>query len=173
MSDQDKSGGTRRGISMKTAEIFVAVVFLLFGLTVVIDSYRLGAQWGADGPQSGYFPFYIGLMIAAASLVTLVQALLGKAQGGGSLFVEWHALKPVMAVLIPAAFYVLGVQLIGIYVASALYIAGFMVWLGNYTWLKAATISVVVTASLYLMFEVWFKVPLFKGSYDLLQLIGL
>ena len=173
MSNQDKPSQSHGGISMKTAEIFVAVVFVIFGLIMAIDSYRLGAQWGTDGPQSGYFPFYIGAMIAAASLVTLVQALLGKAEDGGGLFVEWHALKLVMAVLIPAAFYVLGVQLIGIYVASALYIAGFMVWLGNYTWLKAVPISVGVTASLYLMFEVWFKVPLFKGSYDLLQRIGL
>jgi putative tricarboxylic transport membrane protein len=173
MSNQDKRGDSHRSISMKTAEIFVAAVFVVFGLAVAIDSYRLGAQWGTDGPQSGYFPFYIGVMIVAASLVTLVQALLGKAQDGGGIFVEWQALKLVLAVLIPAAGYVLGVQLIGIYLASAVYITGFMVWLGNYTWPKAVVISGVVTVSLYLMFEVWFKVPLFKGSYDLLQTIGL
>ena len=172
MSDQDKRGDSHGGVSMKTAEIFVAAVFVIFGLAVAIDSYRLGAQWGTDGPQSGYFPFYIGVMIVAASLVTLVQAVFGKTQGGG-LFVEWQALKPVLAVLIPAAFYVLAVQLIGIYIGSAVYIAGFMVWLGNYTWPKAAAISGAVIVSLYLMFEIWFQVPLFKGSYDLLQLIGL
>lgn len=158
---------------MKSAEIFVAAVMLAFGLVVAYDSYRIGAQWGSEGPQSGYFPFYIGAMVAVASLITLVQALLDKAQDGGELFVQWQALKPVMAVLLPAAVYVLGVQLIGIYIASAIYITVFMVWLGSYSWLRAAAVSIVVNASLYVMFEIWFKVPLFKGSYDLLGLVGL
>ena len=158
---------------MKSAEIFVAAVILAFGLVVAFDSYRIGAQWGSDGPQSGYFPFYIGAIVAVASVITLVQALLSKSDANGELFVEWQALKLVMAVLVPAAIYVLGVQLIGIYVASTIYIAVFMVWLGNYSWLRAAVVSIVVNASLYVMFEFWFKVPLFKGSYDLLALVGL
>lgn len=173
MDNQEKPGPSRDGISLKAAEIFVAVVFLVFGLIVAIDSYRLGARWGTEGPQSGYFPFYIGVIIAIASVITLIQALLATAKNAGALFVEWQALKPVLSVLIPAAFYVLGVQLIGIYVASAIYIAIFMVWLGHYPWLKAAVISVIVTTSLYLLFEVWFRVPLFKGSFDLLGRLGL
>ena len=158
---------------MKSAEIFVAAVMLAFGLIVAFDSYRIGAQWGSDGPQSGYFPFYIGAIVAVGSVITLVQALLSKSDANGELFVEWQALKLVMAVLVPAVIYVLGVQLIGIYVASTIYIAVFMVWLGNYSWLRAAGVSVVVNASLYVMFEFWFKVPQFKGSYDLLGLVGL
>lgn len=158
---------------MKTAEIFVAVAMLAFGLIMAFDSYRLGAQWGTDGPQSGYFPFYIGAIIAAASLITLVQAWRDRAEVGGKIFVEWQNIRPVMAVLIPAAFYVLGVQLIGIYIASAVYIAVFMMWLGKYSWLKAALVGIVVNVSLYLMFEVWFKVQLFKGGYDPLGLVGL
>ena len=150
---------------MKAAEVLVAIALLVFGLVVAFDSFRQGARWGSDGPQSGYFPFYIGIIIAIASLITLVTALLDRSDGDGEMFVEWHALKPVMAVLIPAAFYVLGVQLIGIYVASAVYIAVFMVWLGGYSWIKSALVGIVVNVSLYLMFEVWFKVPLFKGSY--------
>ena len=42
----------------------------------MIDSYRLGASWGSDGPQSGYFPFYIGLLICLSSVVTLAQVLI-------------------------------------------------------------------------------------------------
>ena len=145
----------------------------IFGAVVAYDSYRLGAQWAADGPQSGYFPFYIGAMIVVASGVTLAQALLGGADSDGGLFVEWQKVRPVMAVLLPAAVYVLGVQLAGLYVASAVYIAAFMVWLGKYGWLKAVFVSAMVNGCLYLMFEVWFKVPLFKGSYDLLEKFGL
>jgi len=158
---------------MRAAEIVVAVAMLAFGLIMAFDSYRLGARWGTDGPQSGYFPFYIGVIIAAASLITLVQALRDRSEDGGGTFVEFKNIRPVMAVLIPAAFYVLGVQLAGIYLASAVYIAVFMVWLGKYSWLKSALVGIAVNVSLYLMFEVWFKVQLFKGSYDLLGRVGL
>ena len=72
----------------------------------------------------------------------------------------------------PALVYVLGVQLIGIYVASAIYITLFMRWLGHYPWVKSAAIGVAVSASIFVMFEVWFKVPLFKGAFDPLALLG-
>ena len=90
----------------------------------------------------------------------------------GGLFVEWGPLKLVMTVLIPAAVYVLGVKYIGIYLASAIYIALFMVWLGKYSWLRSITVGVAVNVSFFLMFEVWFKVPLFKGYWNPLGFLG-
>jgi hypothetical protein len=79
-----------------------------------------------------------------------------------------------MAVLIPAAVYVLGVQLIGIYVASAVYIAIFMVWLGKYVIWKAAAVGLGVSIVLFMMFEFWFQIPLPHGSLiNPLAFIGL
>ncbi|MNC88371.1 Tripartite tricarboxylate transporter TctB family protein [compost metagenome] len=74
--------------------------------------------------------------------------------------------------MIPAAFYVLGVELIGIYVSAAIYIAVFMVWLGDYKWLKSIVIGVVISAVMFMMFEVWFLVPLYKGMYNPLGFLG-
>ena len=74
--------------------------------------------------------------------------------------------------LIPAALYVLGVELIGIYVSAAVYIAVFMVWLGKYSWLKGITVGVAISVVMFLMFEVWFLVPLYKGAYNPLSFIG-
>jgi len=78
----------------------------------------------------------------------------------------------VLQVLIPAAVYVLGIQLIGIYVASAAYIAVFMVWLGKYGWLRGLIVGAGVSAVTFAMFEIWFQVPLFKGEFNPLSLIG-
>ena len=161
----------RNGVSLRTVDIAVALSLLIFGLVVVYDSYRLGSKWGSDGPQSGYFPFYIGVLICIASVATLVQALRDM-QSGKLLFVSWPRLKMVLTVLIPALVYVFCIQYIGIYVASTIYIAVFMVWLGKYSWLKSAIVSVLVNVSFFLMFEVWFKVPLFKGSLDPLRFLG-
>ena len=162
----------RPAVTMRTMEIVVALLFLLLGVVVSVDSYRLGARWAEDGPQSGYFPFYIGLVICVASLVTLLQALFGEAARRNGVFVERGQLKQVMSVLLPAALYVLGIQLIGIYVASAVYIAIFMVWLGRYSWLKGAALGVAASVMFFMMFEVWFKVPLPKGMFNPLSFLG-
>ena len=169
--DPDKNSTTRAGISTRTVELIVAALIFAGGAVVVYDSYRLGSKWGSDGPQSGYFPFYIGLLICISSIVNFVQAWLAKPADAG-LFVEWGPLKLVLTVLIPAAVYVLGVKYIGIYLASAIYIAIFMVWLGRYSWLRSIVVGVAVNVSFFLMFEVWFKVPLYKGDLDPLQFLG-
>ena len=68
--------------------------------------------------------------------------------------------------------YVLGIALLGLYVASAVYIALFMVILGKYSWVKAALAALAVNTLFFFMFEVWFKVPLFKGTLDPLSFLG-
>jgi len=181
--NDEPSSTERPGIAKRTVEIIVTLLFLAFGGTVVFDSYRLGASWGSDGPQSGYFPFYIGLLICLAAAVTLAEVFIAdmRAREGGfsgavaklrDEFVSRTALRQVLSVLLPALVYVLFVQLIGIYVASAVYIAVFMVWLGKYSALKSATVGIAVAASTFVLFEVWFKVPLYKGMVDPLAWLG-
>ncbi len=173
MTDKNRSGEVvHAGLSMRSAEIVVALILLGIGGMVIYDSIRLGASWGSDGPQAGYFPFYIGALICIGSLVTLAQTLFGKARGGHKVFVEWGALRQVLQVLLPAGLFVLGIQLIGIYVASAAYIAVFMVWLGKYGWIKGAVVGISVSVVTFMMFEVWFQVPLFKGAFNPLSVIG-
>jgi putative tricarboxylic transport membrane protein len=157
---QDKSA-----VSLRTMEITVAIVFLVFGLVVSWDSYRLGAKWGSDGPEGGYFPFYIGVIIIACSLVTLVQA--ARITAAKNLpFVLRGQLKMVTLVMVPTLVYVAMIEWLGIYVASAIYIALFMWWLGKYSWIKFVSVSVGVNVAFFLMFEVWFKVPLPKGPLE-------
>ena len=161
----------RVGISIRQMDIVVALLLLVVGAVVAYDSHRLGSSWGSDGPESGYFPFRVGILICVASLVTLVQAVRAR-NLSYVMFVSLSKLKLVMTVLIPALVYVLCVQYVGLYVASAVYIALFMVWLGKYSWLKGILVGVLVNVSFFLMFEVWFKVPLWKGDLDPLRFLG-
>lgn len=160
-------------IGVRAMEIIVAVVILAFGAVIAWASYDLGAGWADDGPQAGYFPFYIGVIIAISSFVTLMQALLTRAPDVGAAFVERGQLKLVLSVLVPALVYVLVIQWFGIYLASAIYIAVFMVWLGKYAWWKGLLLGVIVSVCVFMMFEVWFQVPLHKGTlYNPLSLTG-
>ena len=165
-------GDDRSVVSSRTMEIAVAAIILAFGATFLYSSYKLGFRWGSDGPQSGFFPFYVSLFICVASAATLLQAIFGKDAKGRDSFVERGQLKQVLKVLIPAAIYVLGIQLIGIYVASAIYIALFMNLLGDYPWKKSVPLAIAISVLFFFMFEVWFQVPLFKGFWNLTAWTG-
>jgi Tripartite tricarboxylate transporter TctB family len=165
MSEHTNNSNEDSVISVRAMDIVTSLLFLAVGLTVMVGSLKLGASWGTDGPEAGYFPFYISLIIMLSSAVTLYQAAIVNKNKATETFVEREPFKQVMAVLLPAIVFVLGVQLIGIYVSSALYIAIFMVWLGKYPIWKAVVVAVGVSAVLYLMFEFWFQVPLPHGSW--------
>ena len=87
--------------SMRTWEAIVAVGFLIFGAVIVWDSRRLGASWGSDGPQAGYFPFYIGMLIIISSVANLISAFNAGARGGHRAFVTWGQLRMVLTVMLP------------------------------------------------------------------------
>ena len=173
MSEQANNSNQESVISVRMMDIITALLFMAVGLIVMVGSLKLGASWGSDGPEAGYFPFYISLIILLSSAVTLYQAAIVDKKKKTESFVDKESFKQVMAVLLPAVVFVLGVQLIGIYISSVFYIAIFMVWLGKYPIWKAIAVSVGVSVALYLMFEFWFQVPLPHGSwFNPLEFVG-
>ena len=74
----------------------------------------------------------------------------------------------VLAVLVPTSIYVGLVGFLGIYVASILFIAFFMRWLGKYDWWKLAAVSIGNSVFFFIIFELWFKIPLPKGPLEAL-----
>jgi len=168
MSEEPSSD--RSAASTRTVELAVAAFFFLFGAIVAWDSNRIGSSWGAEGPQAGYFPFYIGLIICFSSATIFVRALWAKSRAGES-FVTRGQLLLVMKMLVPSIIYVILIALIGIYAASTLFIGFFMRWLGKYSWVKTVPIALGVSVAFFLLFEVWFNVPLPKGPLE--ALLGL
>jgi hypothetical protein len=173
MSDKAPSdaAGSRALAKNCTVDTVVAAILFVFGAVVVVEARRLGAGWTSDGPGSGYFPFYIGLIICISALGVIWQARAAKTRDEDS-FVDREQLGRVLSVLLPAALYVLGIWFLGIYVASAAYIALFMIVLGKYPPVKSVVLAVIVNAVFFMMFEVWFKVPLYKGTLDPLHFLG-
>jgi hypothetical protein len=169
--NQESGAEVRSGVATYVVEAIVATCIVILGAVVIQGSWALGSGWTSDGPGSGYFPFYIGIILCISGTGTLYQALFGKNKNT-EVFVDGEQLKRVLAVLLPAIVYVLAVQFFGLYVASAVYIALFMIVLGKFSPIKSVITSFVVIALFFFMFEVWFKVPLFKGQFDLLSFLG-
>jgi len=168
-SDSIDEPGDPPGVATRTVELVVALVLFALGALVAYKSWQLGAGWLDDGPGAGYFPFYIALLICISSAVVALRAFKSER---GEVFATNAQLKLVLTVLLPSLAFVIAVQLIGIYVGSVLFIAGFMVWVGRYHWAKSVAIAVAVMVLAFLMFEVWFKVPLFKGAFNPLFFLG-
>ncbi len=153
-----------RGPSTRSVGLIVGLVLLGFGVLIIADTYRLGAGWASDGPQAGYFPFRIGVLIAVCSVIVVIQALRNKADD--SLFVEWVKLVPVSRILFPLVAYIAVMQYLGLYVASALFVGGLMRWLGKYSWLKSFAVAVIMSLVIFWLFEFEFSVPLPKGPLE-------
>lgn len=157
-----ETGGA--GPSHRGVEIGVAVAMAILALIGIYGSIKVGIGWGAEGPRAGFFPFYVSLAVLISCAVNLAKTVLSS--DDGALFAEWGQIRQVLAVVVPTAIYVAAIPFLGIYVASALLIIAFMKWLGKYNWLMSIAVGVVVPILTFLMFEVWFLVPLPKGPLE-------
>ncbi len=171
MTNKQENEVVRQGVATYKVEAVVAFLIFILGVTVITGSWKLGSGWTTDGPGAGYFPFYIGILLCIAGLGVMFQSLFGKKKNT-DIFVDNEQLKLVLSVFIPACVYVLAVQFLGMYVASAIYIALFMIILGKFSKVKSIFTALAVVVVFFLMFEVWFKVPLFKGKFDPLAFLG-
>ena len=158
-ASHDQSGGPAH----RTVEMGVAVACIIFGIITILGSMQVGIGWGAEGPQSGFFPFYLGVIIVLSSLMNLNAA---RAIDGEREFATWYQLKQVLAVIVPTTVYVFVLPYTGIYIASMVLIGGFMMWLGKYPLYKAILYGVGVPVAIYFMSEKWFLVPLPKGPIE-------
>ncbi len=159
----DEGQAQGAGPAQRSVEIGVAIAAALFGLIVILGSREVGIGWGAEGPQSGFFPFYLGVIIVVGSGVNLLEAA---RKSGDKTFADWSQLRQVLAITVPTAVYVAVIPYVGIYVSSFFLIGLFMVWLGNYRVWYAFALSAAIMIATYLVFEKWFLVPLPKGPFE-------
>jgi putative tricarboxylic transport membrane protein len=162
--NEDPLGGV---VSNRTMNVAVSLALMIVALVVMISSYRLGAGWAKDvGPDSGYFPFYVSLIMFFTSGVTLFQHLLWRPRDGESSFIGRSELVMVLQVLIPMTIFVILSIYIGIYISMILFIGFFMTWHGGYPFYKTIPVIIAVPVILFVVFEIWFLVPLPKGPIE-------
>jgi hypothetical protein len=152
-------------VGTRWPELIVAAVLMSLAALVIIDSLRVGTGWAEDGPRSGYFPFYIGVLLLLSSGSVLVGQLL-RWRREDPEFAQRAQVGLVVSVLVPMVVYVGLIALLGIYLASLGLIGYFMRRHGRYGWPLTASVSVGVPLFFFLVFERWFLVPLPKGPIE-------
>jgi putative tricarboxylic transport membrane protein len=148
---------------MRAADLVTATVLIAIGFLVIADAVRLGLGWGTDGPRSGFFPFWLAVLMIGACLGIAVRALRRK---DARPFITRQALRPVLTMLVPAAAAVALMQVGGLYVASALYLAFYMRWVGRHTWAAVLAVGLGFPLLTFVVFERWFLVPMPKGPLE-------
>ena len=152
---------------MRKADLVVSLSFMALGIIVVFDSVQLGFQWGGNGPESGFFPFYLGVGLIISSLLVLrnVRAAYKKGGWGGGRLMPEGALKSILWVVIPAIAMVVLTEFVGLHVAAALYLGFYMRAVGKIGWATTAMVSILVPVSLYFTFDKFFLIPLPQGLW--------
>ena len=150
-------------------KVEIAVYLLLIALSLVLgyDNVRSGAGWAKDGPQSGYLPFYLCVILGGASLFGLAIVWFKRADSAKT-FVTRDQLRRVLQVFVPTLLFCVAMQWLGLYVASLLLIAGFMRLVGRIAWWKSLLTAVVFSLAMFLTFELAFDVLMPKGPIEAL-----
>ena len=151
----------------RTAEVVVYLLLLGVALLLGVDNWRSGMGWAKDGPQSGYLPFYLCVILAAASLFGLGVAFLRR-KDVAKTFVTRDQLRRVMQVFVPTFLFCLAMQWLGLYVASFLLVAGFMRFIWRIAWWKSLLTSFLFAFIMFVTFDVAFDVIMPKGPIEAL-----
>jgi putative tricarboxylic transport membrane protein len=163
----DPAEEPRAVASTRSVDIVVSLLLLAFAALMGWDNWKSGAGWASDGPKAGYFPFYLSLLLGAASVFGFVKALASRA-GSDKPFVNRDQLRRVMQVLVPTFLFCLFTQWLGIYVASFLLIIGFMRLIGRIAWWKALLTAFIFAVAMFVTFDVAFDVIMPKGPLEAL-----
>jgi putative tricarboxylic transport membrane protein len=109
---------------MRRADIVVAFGLMVVGLLVIWDSVNIGFGWGMSGPEAGFFPFYMALGIVICTFFIVLRAIrVYRKEGPGKTLVQAGGLLPILWVLLPAVGMVLLTELIGLHLATVVYLA--------------------------------------------------
>ena len=148
---------------MRAADLITASLLIFLGSLVLVDAMRLGIGWGIDGPKSGFFPFWLALIMIVCCVIIMAQQALKTTR---HTFVDREKLRPVLTVLWPAILAVVLMQWLGLYVASALYMGFYMRWVGRHSWAAVISLAVGIPLVTFLVFERYFYVPMPKGPLE-------
>jgi putative tricarboxylic transport membrane protein len=151
--------------STRVVDVTVSLLLVTLTLTLGYDNWRTGISWDSTGPQPGYFPFYLSVILAGASLYGVAAAFLSRQEASES-FVTRAQLRRVMQVFVPTLLFCLTMQFLGLYVASFLLIAAFMRMVGRIALWKSLLTAFLFTAIMFVTFDIAFDVIMPKGPLE-------
>ncbi len=156
------------------AETAVALFTLAYGLVIVRGATEFGIGWDSSGPEPGAFPFYAGLLVALASLGTLVVTWSRRLRADhriAAVILDGEGLRRVISFFLPILGFVLICAALGMYVATIAYLFFAMRVQGGFGWLASLATAFGAALTFYVVIERIFLIQLMKGPLE--ALLGL
>ncbi len=157
---------SRTVLSRSTLGLATALATMAFGAVISYGALEHSIGWSERGPETGYFPFRMGVIIMLASLVTLVQTAMRRGVEKGEAALTAEQGVRVAKFFVPMLAFLAATSVAGIYVAMMLYLFIVMIWQGGYRLPAALAVSLGSALSFYWLFERWLQVPLKKGPLE-------
>jgi putative tricarboxylic transport membrane protein len=128
-------------------DLAASVVFIALAVIVIIEGMRLGAGWDERGPQAGFFPFWLAILMAVGALAAFVQALRRRFQT--PFFEHREEIVDLAKVGIPLAAAIVVIPWTGLYISTFLYVWLFAWWYGGFRWWTVLIGALAFTAIMH------------------------
>jgi hypothetical protein len=152
-------------VTSRVVDAVVSLLLLALAALLAFDNWRTGMGWDSTGPQAGYFPFYLSVILGAACLYGLVKEFVARKQASEG-FVTREQFGRVLQVFFPTLAFCLATQWLGLYVASFLLVAGFMIYVGRIAAWKSLLTALLFVLAMFVVFDIAFDVIMPKGPLE-------
>ena len=154
---EENEGGFSIWIRKQNAGVWFGIVFLMFSLLFFRLSFDL-SYMSRLGPGPGMYPRWLSGIASVVALAYIWQSFNHPEFRFGACFPSRRELLNVASVFVSSLVFLLVLNHTGFIVAGALLL--FILFARNYRLWLAVALSVGITALCYLVFKVFFSVPL-------------
>lgn len=149
---------------MRRADRITGATLVVLSLAFSAAALKYYTYWGENGPGPGFLPAWLGLVMAALGALLLVGSL--RARGPSPDWLPDHAgLRRLALVMGATVAFVALLGVLGMALATALFIVVLVRGLGGHRWRLALGVAVGLAAINYLVFTFWLRVPFPVGVF--------
>jgi putative tricarboxylic transport membrane protein len=147
---------------VRSADRVTAVLLLVFSVAFAAGALKQYSWWGPGGPGSAFVPFWLGLIMAFLALGFLSRSLTRKAPGEAWL-PRGEGLRDMLVVLGVTIAFVALLNVLGMVIGTAVYLAVLIWYLGRHPWWTTLVIALAAAGFNWLVFVHWLRVPMPEG----------
>ena len=147
---------------MRNTDRITAVLLLIVSAAFAAGALKYYKWWGHDGPGPAFLPFWLGVVMAFLAGLMLFRRT-------SQVPVAWlprdEARTRVLVVLGVTAAFIALLKVLGMVVATALFLVVLVRYLGRHPWRLTIAIALAAAGANWLVFVYWLRVPMPEGLF--------
>ena len=145
--------------------MIVSICFGIIAIVVLAETFRLGFGWEEfQGPQAGFVPFYLGLLLLGCSIFLFQKAFRSPKKEDDTFFINRQGMMEAIRIFGTATLFSILMVYTGTYFSTIIFAMLFSRWLGKHSWVACIVFTIVTTLTIYFGMEVGLKIPLPKSA---------